>query len=400
MRALPILAALALTAPACFFELGELVESETGSGGGGAGAGGGPSSTSTTGAGGGIPSDWWDDRFLHRLRIDLVGVAADVADARLPVVLPSDFAYGDALSDGSDLRFVDDDGTTPLGYEIERFDALAGTLIWVRVPEVSSGGDHIWLYYGRPDALAQSDPAAVWGGYQGVYHLAEDPSQASAIADASPNQNDGTPTGFSAGASVEGRHGLAIDFGPSAMRSVVIDDDDGFSVGAGEDLTIELWFKWDPAGGGGYFVAKEACCVGYAALMLATNGILRQTWRSGSCCAMPPEGDYTFTQRSLPGNESDRDWHHAVLIWDRSVSQTARWYLDGMLWQEDAIDAAPGQGGSGQLRLGADFSGAGSFSGIIDEMRFAKRIYGLPEIQLNQAAAEGSLLSFGSVESL
>ncbi len=397
MRVRFVIAALALAAPACFFELGELVEP----GVGGAGGDGGSTvmSSSSVGGGGSLPVDWWDGRFTRRHRIDFLDVTTPVSDARIPVVLPMDFAYGDALVDGSDLRFIDDDGTTLLSYEIERFDAVAGSIIWLRVPEVTPG-DHVWLYYGRPDALAQSDPAAVWAGYQGVYHLNQDPSASGPIVDASPNQKDGTPTGFAAGASVEGKTGAAIDFGPTASRGITIDDDAGFSIGAGEDLTVELWMKWDPARGGGYLLANEGCCIGYSTSMVGQTGIVRQSWRSGSCCAMPQEGDYVYVQRGLPGGDSDTDWHHVVLVFDRSVSQTARYYVDGALWEEGAIDAAPGQGNNGQLRLGADFNGDESFAGILDEFRFAKRIYGVAEIQLNYAASEGNLLSFSPVESL
>lgn len=394
MRVHFVLAASALVAPACFFELGELVESGEGGAGGGAVV-----SSSSAGGGGVVPADWWDGRFQHRIRIDFVDVTTPVTDARIPVVLPMDFAYGDALVNGSDLRFIDDDGTTELSFEIERFDAVAGSLIWLRVPEVTPG-DHVWLYYGRSDALAQSDPGSVWAGYQGVYHLNQDPSVGAPIVDASPNRKDGTPSGFSSGASVEAKNGLGIDFGPEASRDITIDDDAGFSIGAGEDLTIELWMKWNPAGGSGYLLANEGCCIGYSSSMVGATGIVRQTWRSGSCCAVPPVGSYTTVQRGLPGGDSDSDWHHVVLVFDRSVSQTARFYVDGTLWVEDAIDAAPGQGDNGQLRLGADFNGDESFSGILDEMRFAKRIYSLPEIQFNHAASEGDLLSFRPPESL
>jgi len=47
---------------------------------------------------------------------------------------------------------------------------------------------------------------------------------------------------------------------------------------------------------------------------MVSGGLLRQTWRSGSCRAVPEVGAYTHAQKDLPGGGGDTDWHHGVFI--------------------------------------------------------------------------------------
>jgi hypothetical protein len=60
-------------------------------------------------------------------------------------------------ADGSDIRFVDSDDTTPLDYWIESGINTAATIIWVEVPSVLNGTKDIYMYYGNAGAAAVSD---------------------------------------------------------------------------------------------------------------------------------------------------------------------------------------------------------------------------------------------------
>ena len=127
------------------------------------------------------------------------GLAA-VSNLPVPVRLSesiSNFYYTDVTQTGSDkdLLFVDGEGTQ-LPYEIEKWDGSGESIVWVRVPTWTSSG-HIYMYYGGP-AVAQNS-AAVWSGYVGVWHMAED---SGTVADATGNGLAASPTGADTSQSV------------------------------------------------------------------------------------------------------------------------------------------------------------------------------------------------------
>lgn len=127
------------------------------------------------------------------------GLAA-VSNLPVPVRLSesiSNFYYSDVTQTGSskDLLFVDGEGTQ-LPYEIEKWDGSGESIVWVRVPTWTSSG-HIYMYYGGP-AVAQNS-AAVWSGYVGVWHMAED---SGTVADATGNGLAASPTGADTSQSV------------------------------------------------------------------------------------------------------------------------------------------------------------------------------------------------------
>jgi len=76
----------------------------------------------------------------------------------------SNFDFSKANTDGSDIRFTEDDGTTLLNYWIEKWDdANEEAVIWVKVPSIPANSDvTIYMYYGNPSAVSESDPEAVF----------------------------------------------------------------------------------------------------------------------------------------------------------------------------------------------------------------------------------------------
>ena len=54
------------------------------------------------------------------------------------------------LPDGSNVRFFDSDGSTPLSSEVEKLQREGQSYIWVKVPgiEGASDSDCIWMDYG------------------------------------------------------------------------------------------------------------------------------------------------------------------------------------------------------------------------------------------------------------
>lgn len=147
------------------------------------------------------------------------GVPGNVVNFPVLVRLTaSNFNFGQAKSDGSDIRFATSNGA-PLSYEIERWNA--GTQqaeIWVRVDTVygNDSTQSLVMQWGNGNAAAQSNSAAVFDtadGFQGVWHLGE--TGGGIAKDATANHYDGTPSD-TAPASVAGTIGLCRSFNGSS----------------------------------------------------------------------------------------------------------------------------------------------------------------------------------------
>ncbi|MEI7903116.1 MAG: DUF2341 domain-containing protein, partial [bacterium] len=104
--------------------------------------------------------------------------AVSEADFPLLVRLGKDgFDFTQAKAGGDDIRFASAAGK-PLAYQVEEWDAAAGTAsIWVRIP-VIKGNAHqeIKMFWGKADAAGESKGAAVFSdsnGYLCVFHMAD-----------------------------------------------------------------------------------------------------------------------------------------------------------------------------------------------------------------------------------
>ncbi|MEI8373081.1 MAG: DUF2341 domain-containing protein [Planctomycetota bacterium] len=85
------------------------------------------------------------------------------------------FNFSEAKANGEDIRFATSTGT-PLAYQIDEWDAAAGTAsIWVRVPTIEGNArQEIKMYWGKADAKSESSGSAVFNrsnGYLSVWHM-------------------------------------------------------------------------------------------------------------------------------------------------------------------------------------------------------------------------------------
>lgn len=84
----------------------------------------------------------------------------EVRDYQIRVKLDqTNFHFNETMDKGEDIRFMDEDGITPLNYWIEKWDSSGQlAVIWVKVPFIqSSARKTIYLYYGKPDEISASD---------------------------------------------------------------------------------------------------------------------------------------------------------------------------------------------------------------------------------------------------
>ena len=88
------------------------------------------------------------------------------------------FSYNDyAAKDGTDLWFTDSSGIV-IPHEIDTWNDLGDSYVWVRVPEVSGSDTKIVMHWGAAKTAAQTATENAWknyndgkGGFAGVWHM-------------------------------------------------------------------------------------------------------------------------------------------------------------------------------------------------------------------------------------
>jgi len=101
---------------------------------------------------------------------------------RLSESLIPGFSYTRAEKD--ELAFVDaGDLETALAYDVDTWNASGESVVWVKVPVVTNGTTIVMNWY-KTGAVPANNPADVWSGYAGVWHMADgsDASGSNAVA--------------------------------------------------------------------------------------------------------------------------------------------------------------------------------------------------------------------------
>ncbi len=163
---------------------------------------------------------------------------ATAAEANFPALVRLDkdwFNFGEAQAHGEDIRFATGSGT-PLAYQIDSWDAAAGTAgIWVRVPTLKGHArQELKMYWGQAAAASESSGPAVFNrsnGYLSVWHM-NDPVK----DDAGTVESKDLDTVPAAGMIGQGRHfagGKGINCGDRITTYPF----------ASSPHTTEAWFK-------------------------------------------------------------------------------------------------------------------------------------------------------------
>ncbi len=101
-----------------------------------------------------------------------------VSESNFPLLVrfnSSNFAFAQAASDGSDIRFSTLSGIA-LPYEIEEWDSINGeAAVWVKIPAITGNErQEIKMFWGNPGVSSQSNGPSVFNssnGYCAVMHL-------------------------------------------------------------------------------------------------------------------------------------------------------------------------------------------------------------------------------------
>ncbi len=151
------------------------------------------------------------------------------------------FKFSEAKPNGEDLRFSNSAGA-PMVYQVDEWNAAEGTAsIWVRVPGIKGNAiQELKLHWGKADAVAESNPKAVFNesnGYASVLHMS-DPLVDDA-GGTEPMDQGTTPTAGIVGQArhLAGKQGI---FGGDKITT--------YPPGRGP-MTSEVWFRAEQTNG-------------------------------------------------------------------------------------------------------------------------------------------------------
>jgi biopolymer transport protein ExbB len=289
---------------------------------------------------------WWDGKWKYRKKIviDTTNQGADIKEglADFPVLVrlhAGNFTFGNAKSDGSDIRFAASDDKTPLKYHIEQYDPAGEmVLVWVKVPRLpASGQDFIWLYYGNNAAMDGQDAGGTYDTPQlAVYHLGEKeglPQDATSYKNHAKEFTGklGTPAAIGHGITLKGNDRLVIARSPSLS----------FVKG----FTFSAWVSMSAPQADGRLFSWED---GKRSIVIAIEGT---TLRCGTA--------------SIPGLPLGKWVHVAVTADGKNLSL----YTDGRERSTSRLGALPEP--ASDIAIGASREGKHGFIGDMDEITIA-----------------------------
>ncbi|KAB2642387.1 MAG: DUF2341 domain-containing protein [Verrucomicrobia bacterium] len=275
---------------------------------------------------------------------------ASATESNFPVLLrlrKESFNFSQTKPNGEDLRFATASGA-PLAYQIEEWDAAAGTAsIWLRLPSIKGNArQEIKMLWGKTDALSESDGKAVFNesnGYLSVWHMNESVKDECGSVE---SKNVGTTSGtgiISTARHFAGQQGIAC--GDKILN---------YPLGASPHST-ELWYRSDASN-------MDLVCWGREGRSPA--GKVRMQLQSPSHIYIDSDGGSFHAASALPKSE----WVQVIHTYD---GKTAQVYINGKLDVAAPTQTTMNILSPAGLWLGGWCNGY-NFVGDMDEVRISK----------------------------
>jgi len=259
------------------------------------------------------------------------------------------FDFKQAKTNGEDIRFASATGT-PLAYQIDEWDAAAGTAsLWVRIPAIQGNAhQEMKMFWGKADAASESRGQAVFNdsnGYLSVWHMNDE----AAKDEVGTLEAKDLGTTLAAGVIGQGRH-----------------FEDGKGINCGENITTyptgsnphstELWFKAGKSG-------DRIVCWGNGEPKAVVQMILSKPPRMAMDCY----GSGASLSADSPIAMSE--WVHVIHTYKKGDS---RLYVNGRLDGVSTNENSPLEIKSpAKVYLGG-WGGGYVFNGDMDEVRISK----------------------------
>ena len=300
-------------------------------------------------------SAWWNKDWPYRkqITVDTSAAGANIASSpeNVPILVRlslANFQYFNNLKpDGSDLRAIAGDDSTPLEFHIERFDPQAQiALIWVLLPKLNGGGKtSFYLYYGNANASSASDPAGTYDGQQVlVYHFGP---PAGSPQDSTHYKSE--PTAFNATVNPASLIGAGASF--SGSQTITVPATGALHLAAAQGFTVSAWVRFSAAQSSADVAQLSGSGRELVLGISGTRAFARYADGSGKTVAVQQSGELTIG-----------DWHHLALTLGGGQLTL---YVDGAQAGQAAaqpVDIA------GTLTVGGAASGGSFFTGDMDEL--------------------------------
>lgn len=257
-------------------------------------------------------------------------------------------------NNGSDLRFLHASIEGELPYEIDYWNDLGQSAVWVKVPEISPLGTEIIATWGNPDdvrPLAERDSNEVWdNGYKVVYHM---DGSGTHIDDSTAHSHHGTVRNPTGERWVRGIVGRAYDF-----TQDYIDTPNAGVIGieGARQRTVSVWVAPRRFNSSGIF---QYGISNVNTMWSLRTGSEPNHWRL--------ETELNSTSRNF-FFDGEGEWVHLAAVYDGAE---ARVYANGRLVPESVsrvgLQTFVFNGRIGSYQVQPQYN----FDGLIDEYRVA-----------------------------
>lgn len=296
--------------------------------------------------------------FTYGVKFSVSGYEGTETLENFPVLVklendvPSRFSYFDVASNdnGSDICFIDMQGKG-IPFDIEVWDPMGTSYIWVSLPEMTNGTEFV-MCYGSTTKGKDICPENPWSSYKGVWYM----ENTSPVDEA--NDYDGTGTSqLSVTNGVIGNSvwypnvsGEAISCGSTMQNS---DLANGF--------VVEGWINpavYGGAGDGRAIFGKYQ----FISFRIASQNQITVT---------TPRIEDHKANISLPATN---EWYHIALSFQPTVSGGMKLYINGELKSTMNASKVQNLDQFGEMWLGRNEWNDQRFYGAIDEMRLSDQI--------------------------
>jgi len=311
-----------------------------------------------------LSNDW---AYRRGIVIDNTSNSNDLTDYQVKITLDNtNFDFSHANSDGSDIRFTDDDGSTLLYHWIEKWDSTnQEAIIWVKVPSIpASSNKTIYMYYGNASASDASDVSNTFireiDGLVGSWHF--DEGSGTTAYDSSGNSNDGAINGATW---VDGKFKKALSFDGS---DDYVNCGNDASLDITGSITVEARVKVNSTGLSGYrrILSKREGSESCGYILTVNDGTPKFIIGNGSS---------NVSAVSNIDLETDK-WYHILGFWDGI--DTIKILVDRIERGSNTVTSLASS--SHSVYIGSDTDGNYCFDGIIDEVRIYNKALSSEEI--------------------
>jgi hypothetical protein len=340
---------------------------------------------------------WWNVSWQKRIRIDINNLDQAAVHSNQPVLVTlnsSIINYADTKTNGADIRFVADDNTTSLDYEIESWDASGTSQIWVKIPSIAASTEkgYFYMYYNNAAASDAQNKTGVWTSYWMVWHLNDNPTGAAPqYIDSTANARNGT-----ASATLPTRIvGVIGDSANLSSGSDYITVNTNLQPVIGNNSTFSCWMRtsqtgtgstWTAPGITGIEVGASVDDIFFGVIPNGVGGVTNGSLAIGVGNTFVAHSNYAINNNA---------WRHVTIT--RSTTGATAFYVNGVMTNSGTGTAGQIAAGRNFARIGMPVAG-GNFNGQLDEVRLFNSVQNADKVKADFKYMMNTHLNYAPVE--